>query len=150
MRRWLHNPPSPKLPNLESTQPASEHLGASSGGRGWLSLALGALLIPSAVGAQQQGIIRQGLFGCNFSNGSLLAACIPSFIAHIISFIFMLIGIFFLMSIMFAGYQITIASIQGQDRSKGYNRLLYSIIGFLVAACSYIIMDIVISVVLGI
>jgi hypothetical protein len=109
-----------------------------------------ALLGPLSAFAQQQGIIKAGIGGCNFDTGSLRAACIPNFIAHIIQFIFMLIGVFFLMSIMWAGYMITIASIQGQDKSKGYNRLIYSIIGFLVAACAYIIMDVIVSVVLGI
>lgn len=112
-------------------------------------LILGVLLTPAAALAQQQGIIRQGIPGCDFATGSLSAGCIPSFIAHIIQFIFMLIGVFFLMNVMFAGYQIAIASINGKDRSTGYNRIIWSIIGFLVAACSFVIMNVVLSVILG-
>lgn len=96
-----------------------------------------------------QGVIINGLPGCDFTTGGLRASCIPVFIGHLIQLVFSLIGVFFLLNIIFAGYQITIASIQGGDRSKGYNRLTYSIIGFLVAACSFIIMDVVLSVILG-
>jgi hypothetical protein len=107
------------------------------------------VLTPAAAFAQQQGIIRQGIPGCNFGTGALTAGCIPAFIAHIIQFIFMLIGVFFLLNVMFAGYQIAIASINGKDRSTGYNRIIWSIIGFLVAACSFVIMNVVLSVILG-
>jgi hypothetical protein len=116
-------------------------------------LPLPLLMLPSPVLAQvnagQAGIITDTVPGCSFQTGAISAACIPMFLAHIVQFIFMLIGIFFLMNIMFGGYQIALSSIQGSDRSKGTNRLIWSIIGFLVAACSFIIMDVVLNVVLG-
>jgi hypothetical protein len=117
--------------------------------KGQATLVTAALLLVPSAALAQQGIIRGGIPGCNFSTGAITAGCIPSFIAHLVQFIFMLIGIFFLMSIMFAGYQIAIASARGQDRSTGYNRLIWSIIGFLVAACSFVIMNVVLSVILG-
>ncbi len=104
---------------------------------------------PLAASAQREGIIVNFIPGCNFQTGALTASCIPLFIAHIVQFIFMLIGTFFLMNIMFGGYQITLSAVQGSDRSKGINRVIWSIVGFLVAACSFIIMDVVLTVILG-
>ena len=119
-----------------------------------LALGLSTGLLPVLAAAQtgnvnNEGIIVNFISGCDFATGQITAACIPRFVAHIVQFIFMLIGIFFLMNIMWGGYQIIIASTQGGDRSKGTNRLIWSIVGFLVAALSFIIMDVVLTVVLG-
>lgn len=117
-------------------------VGLSAGFLPWIALA-------ATGNTSNEGIIVSFISGCDFATGNLTAACIPRFIAHIVQFIFMLIGIFFLMNIMFGGYQIILASTQGSDRSKGMNRLIWSVVGFLVAALSFIIMDVVLTVVLG-
>jgi hypothetical protein len=114
----------------------------------WLTLGSTLSLTPVLAKAQNIGVLVN-LPGCNIQTGQIAASCIPRYIAHIISLVFMLIGIFFLMNIMFAGYQIIFASLEGNDRSKGMNRLYYSILGFLVAAGSFIIMDTVLTTALG-
>ena len=112
----------------------------------WLSAALA---VPLAMRAQQAGIIVNYIPGCNFQTGELTAACIPRFVAHLVQMVFMLIGIFFLMNIMIGGYQIVVASMGGNDSSKGKNRLIYSFVGFLVAAGSFALMDAILTAVLG-
>lgn len=86
---------------------------------------------------------------CDFRTGELTAACIPIFIGHLVQFVFSFIGVLFLLNIIVAGYQMMIASFQGNDLGTGKNRLIYSIIGFLVAACSFIIMDVILTVTVG-
>jgi hypothetical protein len=112
----------------------------------WLGAALA---VPLGMRAQQAGVIVNYIPGCNFQTGELSASCIPRFIAHLVQMIFMLIGIFFLMNIMVGGYQIVLAATSGNDSSKGKNRLIYSFVGFLVAASSFAVMDAILTAVLG-
>ena len=93
------------------------------------------------------GIIQNGIAGCNFTSGALLAVCIPNFIAHLIQFIFTLLGMFFVANVMFAGYQIAIGGISPGEKDNGKRRLMWSIIGLIVSICSFVILDLIISVV---
>ena len=106
-------------------------------------IAIGIMSFPAAASAQ----IITNVPGCEFVTGRFSAACIPNFIAHLIQIVFGLVGIFFLLNIMYAGYQIAIGGVPGiGDREKGKNRLTWSIIGFIVTACSFLIMDMVLTV----
>jgi hypothetical protein len=105
------------------------------------------LLVPAAALAQQVPGIITNIPGCDFVTGKFTSMCIPMFIAHLIRFVFSLAGVFFVLNIMFAGYQIAIGSVPGiGDKEKGKTRLLWSIIGFLVTVFSFVILDLVLSV----
>ncbi len=105
-------------------------------------------LLP-AIAKAQQGFITGDIDECNFTTGRFGADCIPLYIAHLITLIFGLVGIFFIINIMYAGYQIAFGNIPGVgDKEAGKNRLLWSIIGFLVTACSFLILDAVLSIVI--
>lgn len=111
--------------------------------RGFL-IALG-LFIPLTARAQV-GIIQFGIPGCDFVTGRLWSICIPSFIAHVVQFIFSLLGVFFLANVMVAGYQIAMSGITG-DKEAGKRRLTWSIVGLVVAICAFVILDLIISVI---
>jgi len=74
----------------------------------------------------------------------LTAACVPAFLAHIIKFVFGLTGAFALIMIIISGYQIALAKAMGRDRSEGFTRLRVAIIGFILCACSWFIVDFVV------
>lgn len=107
----------------------------------YISLSLPAVLLPAVAHAQ---IIISGIPGCNFSTGAHLASCIPSFIAHLIQFVFGLIGGFFLINVMIAGYQIAISGITG-DKEAGKRRVTWSVVGLVVSVLAFVILDMVIS-----
>lgn len=113
----------------------------------WVTL-LGRLLTETA-SAQGFAIITNGLLGCDFVTGRLNAACIPSFIAHLIQLLFSLLGLFFLINVMFAGYEIAMGAATGGGRESGVRRLQWSIIGLAVCICSFVILDLVITVLIG-
>lgn len=95
--------------------------------------------------AQTPGVIMEGLTGCDFTTGRLLAACIPVFIGHIIQLVISLIGSIFVINVMIGGYQYAIGSLQGDGADKGKNRIFWSIIGLIAALCSYLILDLVLT-----
>ena len=94
-------------------------------------------------------IITNGIPGCDFITGRLTADCIPSFIAHLIQIIFSLLGLFFLVNVMYAGYEIAIGAATGGGREAGVRRLQWAIIGLAVSICSFLILDLVLTVLLG-
>ena len=96
--------------------------------------------------AAQQGIITTGITGCNFSTGRLRAACIPNFIGYLVQFIFSLLGMFFLLNVIYAGYEIAVSGVTG-DKESGKKRLTWSVIGLIVAICAFVILDLVLSVI---
>lgn len=104
-----------------------------------------AALLPYAAAAQQ-GVIATGITGCNFSTGRLRAACIPNFIAYLVQFLFSLLGMFFLLNVIFAGYEIAVSGVTG-DKESGKKRLMWSVIGLIVAICAFVILDLVLSVI---
>ena len=95
--------------------------------------------------AQAPGIIMDGLPGCDFTTGRLMAACIPVFIGHLVTILIGLIGTIFVINIMIAGYQYAIGSLDG-DQGKAKERIYWSIIGLIVTLCSYLILDLVLKV----
>lgn len=103
-----------------------------------------ALFLPSAASAQ---VIAGGIPGCDFVTGRFGAACIPFFIGYLIQLVFGLVGIFFAINIMYAGYEIAMSGIPGiGDKEKGKSRIIWSVVGFIVCACSFLILDLIISV----
>ncbi len=102
-----------------------------------------AALLPQAAFAQ---IISAAVPSCDFRTGRFSAACIPSFIAYLIAFVFSLLGMFFLINVMIAGYQIALKGVTGDDQA-GKNRLRWSVIGLILAICSFVILDFILSVI---
>jgi hypothetical protein len=72
--------------------------------------------------------------------------CIPIFIGNLIVTIFSVISAFFLINVIYAGYQIAMGSWTG-EKSAGKDRLTWSIIGLVVSVCAYLILDLVVSVI---
>lgn len=100
-------------------------------------------LVPSLAFAQPTSIIT-GIAGCDFATGQVTAACGPAFLAHIIQFVFGLSGAFAVIMIIIAGYQIALAKVFNRDRSEGFTRLRVAIVGFILCACSWFIVDFII------
>lgn len=101
--------------------------------------------VPAMAYAQNPGIVVN-LPGCNFQTGILTAACIPIFIGHLISVVFSVISAFFLINVMYAGYQIAMGSWTG-EKSAGKDRLTWSIIGVIVSVCAYLILDLIVTII---
>ena len=91
------------------------------------------------------GLIDNSVTGCDFSGGEINAACIPTFLIHVIAFIFGITGAYFVIMVVVAGYQIALAKALGKDRSEGFGRLRTAIIGFILCASSWFIIDFIIS-----
>jgi hypothetical protein len=99
--------------------------------------------------AAQPAVITSGLgSACNFRTGMLSPACIPLFIGHLIQLLFSLIGTFFLFNVMYAGYLLAVSGWSG-DKPKGKDRLTWSIIGIIVCASAYLILDVVLTIIVG-
>lgn len=100
--------------------------------------------------AHAQSIITGGIPGCNFITGEINAGqCLPNFIAHLIQFVFGFAAGICLIMIIFAGYEIVIGNLPGGSSEAGKNRLTWAIIGFIMAATSFFIMDFIISTIGG-
>lgn len=115
--------------------------------------ALGALLLTCSAASEramaQPGIITGGISGCDFTTGWLSSACIPMFIGHLITFVFSFVGTFFVINVMYAGYELALGYMGEGDKGKGKERLKWSIAGLIVATCTFLILDLVLYVVLG-
>ncbi len=105
------------------------------------------LLVPIA---HAQSIVTDGIAGCDFATGEINAGtCIPSFIAHIIQWIFALAGSVCIIMIIFGGYEITLGKLSGSGGESGRNRIRWAIIGFVMSATSFYIMDFIIAAIAG-
>ncbi|MDP6561626.1 MAG: hypothetical protein QF793_01745 [Candidatus Peribacteraceae bacterium] len=110
------------------------------------------LLAPIAKAASTPSLIDSSLksVGCDFTEGFINAGqCIPAFIAHTIRFVFGFAAGIAIVMIIFAGYEIVIGSLPGGSSESGKNRLTWAIIGFIMAATSFFIMDFIISAIGG-
>lgn len=85
---------------------------------------------------------------CDFANGIIGTNCIPEYIGYLIKLLFALIGAFFLLAILFAGYQIAIGTVVG-EKEKGKERLKWAIVGFIVSALAFFIVQFFISALLN-
>ncbi|PIQ75977.1 hypothetical protein COU78_03380 [Candidatus Peregrinibacteria bacterium CG10_big_fil_rev_8_21_14_0_10_49_24] len=107
------------------------------------SAALLMALLPHAALAQQS--IITAVPGCSFDTGQINAGCVPAFLAHIIRFVFGLSGAFAVIMIVIAGYQIALAKVFNRDRSEGFTRLRVAVVGFILCACSWFIVDFIVQ-----
>lgn len=113
---------------------------------------LNALLIDKVYAQSTPSIIDGSLVnkGCDFANGNINAGqCIPAFIGHVIQIIFGFAAGICVVMIIFSGYEIVIGSLPGGSSESGKNRLTWAIIGFIMAATSFFIMDFIISAIGG-
>lgn len=94
-------------------------------------------------------IPAEGVAGCDFLGGEISASCIPDYIAYVIKFIFGFVGAICLITIMYAGYEIALSSLSGGDRSSGMQRLTWAIIGLIICALAFFLIDFVISSIAG-
>lgn len=109
-------------------------------------------LIPTVLAQNPPAIIDSSLtaIGCDFQEGIINAgSCLPGFLAHLIQFIFGFAAGICILMIMFAGYEIVTGSLPGGSSEAGKNRLTWAIIGFIMAATSFFIMDFIISAIAG-
>lgn len=104
--------------------------------------ALAGLLIPVVTHAQFSILTQEG--GCDYVSGQIKAKCVPILIGHLVQVIFSLIGVFFLLNVIYAGYEMMIGAVRG-DTSGGKDRLFYSIGGFVAAACAFLVIDLVLT-----
>lgn len=107
------------------------------------------MLIPAAAA---QSIMDRSLLtaDCDYVSGSINAgACIPAFLAHLIKFVFGFAGGICLVMIILAGYEIVTGSLPGGSSEAGKNRLTWAIIGFILSATSFFIMDFIIAAISG-
>lgn len=102
-------------------------------------------VVPTIARAQNPAIITD-LPGCDFRTGNMDIECIPIFIGHLIQTIFGLISVFFILNVIYAGYEIATGAWSG-DRTAGKDRLKWSIVGLIVSACSYLILNLVVTVI---
>ena len=83
---------------------------------------------------------------CDITTGKMIAACIPMFIGNLIMVVFSVISAFFLLNVIFSGYQIALGSWTG-EKAQGKDRLTWSIIGLVVSVCCFLILDLVVTII---
>lgn len=103
------------------------------------------LLIPIA---KAQSLISDGIENCDFASGELVAACIPSFIIHVIDQIFMLTGAISLITIMVGGFYYALGNAVG-GKEKGLAIIRWGVIGMIVSTLSFFILDFIVSTLAG-
>ncbi|MDP6527814.1 MAG: hypothetical protein QF858_02955 [Candidatus Pacebacteria bacterium] len=108
------------------------------------------LSILAPLSARAQSLIpSSGKVGsCNFATGGIHAWCIPDYIAYLLGIIFMFIGAIFFLMIVISGYQIALGSVTG-DKEGGRKKLITAIIGFIISAFSFFIIDWVVCTIAG-
>ena len=82
---------------------------------------------------------------CDFYTGKLDARCAPAYVAYLITIIFELTGAIFLLMIIIGGYQYVISKATGGGGDEGKARVRFAIIGFLVTALSFYIVDFILN-----
>lgn len=83
---------------------------------------------------------------CDFRTGWLVASCIPLFIGHLVTTVFSVLSIFFLINVMIAGYQIAMGAWTG-EKSAGKDRLFWSIAGLVISVSVFLILDLALTVI---
>lgn len=105
------------------------------------------LLLPQlSVAAQPRpALIQSGITGCDFVTGKLTAGCIPQFLGHIIGIQFAITGAVFLIVTAMGGYQYVLGSAGVGQKENGLARIRFGMLGFLVSALAFFIVDFVIT-----
>lgn len=96
------------------------------------------LFFPTLVSAQ--AIISDGIEGCDFKSGQIVADCIPKYIAYLIEMLFGFTGAICLIVILVGGFQYALGNVAG-GKDKAMATLRYGIIGMIVSALSYVIVN---------
>lgn len=86
-----------------------------------------------------------GITGCDFFTGNFQADCVPNYIAYLIGVIFSLTGAIFLLMVILGGYQYVLSKMGGGGGEEGKARVRFAIIGFIVTALAFYIVDFVLS-----
>ena len=89
---------------------------------------------------------------CDFVTGEMHFECIPLYLAYLIKVIFGMLGTFCLLQIILAGYQWMITGIPGSgsgDTSGPKARLKNALFGLGFALLSFLITDLIVSVLIG-
>ena len=98
---------------------------------------------------QPGGIVPNNLAGCDFATGNFGTACVPIYIGYLIKWVVGIVGAFFIINTIFAGYQITIGYATGSGIESGVNRLKSSILGFVVTVLVFVIFDLAVLIIGG-
>ena len=109
-----------------------------------------AALIPS-VSAQlaPELIPASGYVGsCNFIDGDIHFDCVPVYLAYLIQMIFGMLGTICLLMIIWAGYEWAFSALKG-DSQQAKARLRNAIFGLIFSVLSYLMVDTILSVLLG-
>jgi cation transporter-like permease len=96
---------------------------------------------PGTAGSAGSALLAE----CAFHTGKLEAKCAPQYIAYLIEIIFQLTGAIFLLMIIIGGYQYVISKAGGGGGDEGKARVRYAIVGFLVTALSFYIVDFILN-----
>ena len=83
--------------------------------------------------------------GCSFASGVMSAQCVPNYIAYLIGTIFELTGAVFLLMVIVGGYQYVFGKATGGGGEEGKARVRFAIIGFLITALSFYIVDFILN-----
>lgn len=111
-----------------------------------LPSAVAALLLGAQTAFAQPTILTNLGSDCNFITGELAAACIPRFIGHLVTTVFSILSIFFLINVMIAGYQIAMGAWTG-EKSAGKDRLFWSIAGLVISVSVFLLLDLALTVI---
>lgn len=80
------------------------------------------------------------------------ASCIPNFLAHVIKFFFGITGTFCILMIIISGYEYILGTLPGGSlgsKESAISRLRLAIIGFIISALAFFILDFIISAIGG-
>ena len=106
------------------------------------------LLLPGMVAAQDTALITGNAGTCDFASGQIEADCIPKYIAYLIEILFGFTGGICLIVILVGGFQYALGTVAG-GKDKAMATIRYGIIGMIVSACSYLIVNFIVSAISG-
>ncbi len=106
------------------------------------------LLAPHTVLAESPSLITGGIPNCDFADGRIHADCIPSFLIHVIQQVFMLTGAASVIMIIIGGYQYALGNAVG-GKEKGQASIKWGVLGLVISAFAFFIIDFVISTIAG-
>lgn len=98
--------------------------------------------------AQNPALIpAEEITGCDFKTGEIHAACLPNYLAYLIGALFSITGVIFLLMLIIGGYQYVLGSAGYGNKEEGIARIRFAVIGFIVTALSFYIVEFVLDVI---
>ncbi len=82
--------------------------------------------------------------GAKFRSGEITADCVPLYIAYLIQQVFSVTGALCLIMLIIGGYEWALGSVAG-GKDKAQATIMWAIIGMILSALSFFIVDFVIS-----